>query len=351
MPTVQAEPLRTWCRALLGSWGYGPEDADFLATTLVEANLRGIDSHGVIRLSAYYRRIVVGLIDPAAVPTVRRDRALVHVDAVRAAGQIAARTAMAEVAAVAREHGVATVDVSGSAHFGTAGFYARALAEQGFVAFVLSNSEPIVVPFGGREALFGTNPFAFAAPGPEFPISLDMATSTSAMGKVLLAQAEGTAIPGDWGVDADGVATTDPGQVQALLPAAGPKGYGLAFLIEVLAGLLSGSAVGHELGNLYHDLDRPQNVGHWMMAVDVGSHVPIADFTGRMATLIAMAHNTAPTAGVDSVLVPGEPEERTRQLRHRDGINLPPAVTNDLDNLGERCGVAFDIPLEQEKEA
>lgn len=339
--TVPANALAGWTTRLLEGWGYAPDDAAFLADTLVEANLRGIDSHGVIRLPAYHRRIEEGLVRTDAQPAVTVDRALVSVDAAGAAGQLAARAAMDALTETARAHGVASATVHGSAHFGTAGYYARELAARGFVAFVLSNSEPIVVPFGGRDALLGTNPFAFAAPAEPFPISLDMATSTSAMGKVFVAQSEGKAIPADWGVDAEGAPTTDPHAVSALLPFGGPKGYGMGYLVEIMAGVLSGAAVSHGIGNMYNDFSKPQDVGHWMLAIDVAALMPLADFVGRMGSLGEAAHGTAPAPGSSGVLVPGEPEERTRAARLDGGVPLPETVVGDLVALGERFDAAF----------
>ncbi|MGO1770410.1 MAG: Ldh family oxidoreductase, partial [Microbacterium sp.] len=263
--TIDGNRLLEWTTRVLESWGYRQADAAYLADTLVDANLRGVDSHGVIRLPAYRAQIDAGLVRPRATPTASRSGATVRIDADGAPGQLAARAAVDEVDALSSDVGIATAVIHGSTHFGTAGFYARELARRGKVAMVVSNSEPIVVPFGGREPLLGTNPFAFAAPTSGEPISLDMATSTSAMGKVLVARAKGTEIPADWGVDASGAPTTDPDSVTALLPAGGPKGYGLGFLVEILGGVLSGAAIAGQIGNMYSDLDRPQNVGHWML--------------------------------------------------------------------------------------
>lgn len=339
--TIPGPLLKAWSASLLESWGYRISDADYVAESLIEANLRGIDSHGVARLPIYRRRIKEGLVDPRAVPVVVTDDAVIRVDAAGAPGQLAARAATTALASVAGRFGVATAVVRGSSHFGTAGHYARSLAAHGLVALVVSNSEPIVVPFGGSRALLGTNPLAFAAPGPDWPISLDMATSTSAMGKVDLARSLGKSVPGDWGVDSAGRSTTDASQVVALLPAAGPKGYGLAFMVEILGGVLAGAAVGHEIGNMYRDFDRPQNVGHWMMAIDVKRLLPLVDFTDRIGDLIGMAHATEPAPGAAGVLVPGEPEERIKTDRTVSGIPLAPATIAELTELGERCAVAF----------
>lgn len=339
--SIDAAALQEWVSRLLEAWEHAPDDAEFLAETLVDANLRGVDSHGVIRLPAYRARIDAGLVDPSAVPVIERDGAVVSIDAAGAAGQFAARAAVDEVADLSADLGIACGTVRGSTHFGTAGFYARALARRGRIALVVSNSEPAVVPFGGREALLGTNPFAFAAPTSGDPISLDMATSTSAMGKVFVARAEGRPIPADWGVDADGVPTTDPDAVTALLPAGGPKGYGLGFLVEILAGVLTGAAVAGDIGNMYTDFTRRQDVGHFMIAMDVSKFLPWEMFVQRMDALVSRAHGTAPAPGFTDVLVPGEPEERTRRVRAEDGVEIPDATRAELVQLGELAGVAY----------
>lgn len=338
---IEADRLESWATALLGVWGYGAEDGRFLAHTLVDANLRGIDSHGVLRLPIYEQRVTAGLVRPDAEPVVSSSGAVVTVDANGAAGQIAARQAADAALTLSRSTGVAVASVHGSAHFGAAGFYARWLAERRTVGIVVSNSEPIVVPYGGREALLGTNPIAFAAPTRGAPVSIDMATSTTAMGKVMVAQAAGLAIPDTWGVDQQGRPTTDASAVEALLPVGGPKGYGLGFVVEILAGVLTGAAVSHGLGNMYTDFNRPQNIGHWLLAVDVAHFAPYEVFLDRMQSLVELAHSTAPAPGLDGVLVPGEPEERTREQRLREGIPLADATVAELQLLGARHGVDF----------
>ncbi|UCR88637.1 Ldh family oxidoreductase [Mycetocola spongiae] len=343
MTTFLPAPLAAWAADLLRSWGYSREDAEFIADTLVEANLRGTDSHGVIRLPAYARRVDAGLIDPKAVPLLERRGSVIRVAGNLAAGQIAARDAAAAVLDAARENGIATAVVRGSAHFGTAGYYARWLAERGAVAIVVSNSEPIVVPFGGRDALFGTNPFAFAVPTSGAPLSLDMATSTSAMGRVLLAESLGETIPDTWGVDAEGRPTTDPAAVRALLPFAGPKGYGMGFLVEALGGALSGAAMASGIGAMYDNFERPQDVGHALIALNIEHFLPREEFLARMDTLVAEAHAARPAEGFSEVLVPGEPEERTRAARAAAGITIGPETVAELTALGEAHGVPFRV--------
>jgi ureidoglycolate dehydrogenase (NAD+) len=338
---IEADRLEAWATSLLAEWGYSQEDATYLAATLVDANSRGVDSHGVIRLPAYQKRIAENLVTPNAAPVVTVEGSVVKVDANGAAGQLAAKAAVEAALDVSRTTGVATAAVHGSTHFGTAGYYARWLAERGAVAIVVSNSEPIVVPFGGKDALLGTNPFAFAAPTNGDPISLDMATSTSAMGKVFVAQAEGKPIPDTWGVDGEGAPTTDPNAIKALLPVGGPKGYGLGFLVEILGGVLTGAAVSHGIGNMYGDFSKPQDVGHWLVAIDIEHFMPLDTFKERMQVLTDLAHASTAAPGFAGVLVPGEPEENTRRARLADGIPLANGTVEELRELGDRFGVAF----------
>lgn len=341
MTPIPAETLRNWVTSLTETWGYTREDAEYLTDTLVDANLRGVDSHGVIRLDAYHRRITANLVRTDAEPQVTVNESVVTVDAAGSAGQFAARAAVDAIAELSDATGVAAALIHGSAHFGTAGYYARALSKRGKIAIIGSNSEPAVVPFGGREAFLGTNPLAMAAPTGGAPVCLDMATSTSAMGQVIQAQALGREIPDTWGVDSAGFPTTNPNDVEALLPAAGPKGYGLGFFIEVIGGVLSGAAVAHEIGNMYRNFDRPQNLGHFMIALDIQKFRPLLEFTQSLDKFVAEAHSSEPASGIDSVLVPGEPQEQTRDQRLSGGIPLPKATVNDLRALGKAANLPF----------
>lgn len=343
---VRVEQLRRWATDVALSWGVGPTDSEFLADTLIDANLRGTDSHGVIRVPIYDERVRHGLVSGSAIPEVRAlSDTCFHVDARGAFGQIAAKAAVDCLMGAVGGSGVATAVVRGSAHFGTAGYYARMLAGEGLIAIVASNSEPIVIPFGGRDPLFGTNPIAFAAPGTTHLICLDMATSTTAMGKVLVAQDRGSEIPPDWGVDSAGVATTNPHEVTALQPASGPKGYGLALFIEILAGALSGASIGPEIGNMYRDFSRPQGVGHWFLAIDPAIFSPVANVSASVGSLIEGVHASRPATEGSRVLLPGEPEERTALQRLRDGIDLADVAADRLSQWSQERGLRFPTTL------
>ena len=339
--TVPATTLLEWATDMVTRWGYSHDDARYIAETLVDANLRGVDSHGIMRLPAYYERVRHGLTEPAAtaVTTIRGATAQVNAD--RVAGQLAAREAVRTATTIANELGVAAVTVSESSHFGAAGFYARELAENGMFSMVMSNSEPIVVPFGGRTSLLGTNPLALAAPTEDGVVAVDMATSQAAMGKVYGARLSNTPIPADWGVDSTGRPTTDPHAVTALLPAGGPKGYALGFFVEMLSAVLSGSAITHDVGDMYKDFSKTQNVGHFFLAISVENFMPRAEFERRAQTLITLAHGTEPVDPSRPVLVPGEPEQLTSTARREAGVPLSDGVVEELATLSDALGMPW----------
>lgn len=344
-PRIDASELRVWAERVLSSAGYRGDDAAFVAETLLDANLRGVDSHGVMRLPIYLTRIERGLVDPRACPNVERHGAVAWVDAAGAPGQLAARAALVAAEESAAVHGVGCAVVRGSAHFGTAGFYARWLARRGCIGIVASNSESVVVPHGGAEAVLGTNPLALAAPFGDRPFGFDMATSAGAMGKVMVMGQRGELVPSGWAVDREGRETRVPADVHALLPAAGAKGYGLGAWIDVLAGVLAGAAVGSDIGNMYRDFDRPQDVGHFVLALNV-AHFPAGPaFEARLAHLGGMLTRVPPAPGFDEVLLPGEPEERVQAERSVHGVPIEPPTLADLQAFGLSRGLPFPATL------
>lgn len=340
---VDAATLTRFCHDALVAAGLRPADAATMAASLVAADLRGVASHGVMRLPIYVRRMRLGLIATRPVIEVERTApATAVVDGGNGPGQVVAQRAMREAVALAREAGAGFVAVRRSNHFGAAGWFALQAAEAGMIGVAVTHAEADVVPFGGTRAALGTNPLAFAVPradGP--PLVLDLATSAVAMGKVLLAAKQGRSIPDGWAVDADGEPTTDPARVRAVLPMAGPKGYGLALVIEVLSALLSGSRSGSEVKRMYDDFDAPQEIGHFLGAVDVARFVPLDAFTHSLEGLAARITSVPPAAGHDEVLLPGAVEERAEARNRRDGIPLPDEVHRDLLALGESLDVAW----------
>jgi LDH2 family malate/lactate/ureidoglycolate dehydrogenase len=240
---------------------------------------------------------------------------------------------------LAATHGVGAVGVRRSSHYGAAGYYVRRAARAGYLALTTTNAEPFTVPFGGAEWGLGTNPIALAAPTTTGVFELDMATSQVAVGKVLLAREKGVPIPRGWAVDSSGAETTDPAQAEAVLPLGGYKGYGLGLLVEILSAVLTGAGVTHAAGRMYDDWERPQDVGHLLLALDPERTVGRRRFALLLDALLEELKAIPPAPGVEEVLVPGELEARTEAERARSGIPLPRAVHKTLEDLGRRLGI------------
>jgi ureidoglycolate dehydrogenase (NAD+) len=312
-----------------------------VAETLVWTSLRGTDSHGVARVPVYVERLRAGVLNPRPRPSVvQRDGAVAVVDGDSGPGQVASVFATDVSIELAREHGAGVVAVRRSAHFGAAAFYAMRAAEQGLVAMAMTNTEPLVIPYGGAEPALGTNPICLAAPAASGVFNLDMATSQVAMNRVWNARDEGRPIPEGWGVDADGRTTTDAAAVVAGMPLGGYKGYGLALMVEVLCGVLAGAGVRHGVGELYGGHEAPQDTGHFHFAVDPERTVGRERFAAVLDGLLAELRAIPPAPGFDEVLVAGDPEDRARAERERSGVPIEPALWRALRDLSADLGVS-----------
>ncbi|WP_051570946.1 Ldh family oxidoreductase [Cryptosporangium arvum] len=340
---VTAERLHTLLSDVLEGLGANREYADTVADLLVEADLRGVDSHGAHLISLYAQRVRSGHIDPAAKPRiVHEDGSTLLLDAGLGFGQIAGLAAVHHAIELSAEHGVAVVGVREGTHLGALAAYTERVARAGRICLCFQNGPAFVPPFGGIDQLFSTNPLSYAVPTDEEPtIVFDVATTTVAGNKLLLAQKRGDpSIPEGWATDADGVPTTDTAaaSVRHLQWFGGHKGYGLAMLVEVLAGVLTGSSFGRteRTRSPAHGAERVAK-GFVFVAIDPGRFLP--DFRNRVDALIRDVHASRPAAGVPRVLVPGELEHARAAQRRRDGIPLPDALVAELDRYASEVGV------------
>jgi LDH2 family malate/lactate/ureidoglycolate dehydrogenase len=291
----------------------------------------------------YLERIRRGSVSTRETATVVSDRAAaVVLDAGHALGQLTGDQAIGFAIERARRHGVGIVAVRHGFHFGTARRYALAAAKADCIGIAACNTRPLMPAPGGAERVVGNNPLAIAVPadGP-IPIVLDMATSEAAMGKIRLADRSGQPIPDDWAVKADGSPTTDPSEAIAgmLLPCAGPKGFGLAFMIDLMCGLLSGGASGGEVQPLYGDLAVPYDCSHLFVAIDVAHFVEPAVFRAAAATAAERVRNGRRAPGVARLFAPGEPEWR-RRADSGGIVALAPAVADMLVRLAREMQVS-----------
>lgn len=345
MTHVAAAPLTRFCAALFEAAGTPADVAATVAESLVYADLRGVVSHGVLRMEIYLRRIAERMVDPHAEVAIAEDGgATVLVDGRNNFGAHVGRHALQLGLERAREHGIAAVGVRRSNHFGTAAYFAEAAAREGCGAIVVSNASQTMPPHGGLRPFVGTNPFALAFPtGDGAPFLLDMATSQVARGKIIAAAKRGDSIPLGWAIDAEGRPTTDAHAALegAVLPLGGAKGSGLSMGIDILAGVLTGAGFGPSVNNMYENWRDPQDVGHFFILIDIGRFGPLDAFVRRIGQYIAWLKAEPRAGGVEEILHAGEYEHRLAGERRRSGIPLPDDLVRDLTRLGERSGVAW----------
>jgi LDH2 family malate/lactate/ureidoglycolate dehydrogenase len=335
---VEPARLQAFVSRLLEGLGVPAPDAGTVALCLVEAELEGRSSHGVARLPLYARRVRDGLVAAAPEMRVLSDReGVALLDAGNALGPVAGSLAMRIAVEKARAAGAGVCAVRGGNHLGALSFYVRMATEAGMIGLALSNTPPAMAPPGGRGAYLGTNPIAAGVPTSGPPVVIDMATSQVARGAVLGAASRGEPIPADWAVDADGRATTDPRAALAgsLVPLGGAKGFALALLVEVLAAVLPGAAVGPDVAGTYADSDRPSNVGHCFLALDPEAFGP--GFRQRMDALAAALRAVEPVDPHRPVRLPGDRGRTERDARERSGLEIPDQLLDELrDIAGER---------------
>lgn len=341
---ASAADAEAFARRLLQAQGVPERDAATAARCLVEADLRGVDTHGLMRLPVYLDRLRRGLVDPAPKLAVERRTPVVGaLDGQNGLGFVVGTHAMRDAVEAARVYGIGIVLVRRSTHFGMAASYVLQAIEAGMMSMVFSNASRAMPPWGGREALLGTSPFAAGAPGGTLPpFVLDMAPSVAARGKIRRAERRGETISLGLALDKDGRPTTDPTAALAgvVLPIGGPKGSGLAMMMDIFAGVLTGAAFAGDVGDQQKVLDRPQNVGHLFLALKPDVFVSEADFRQRMDTLVTRVRGVPLAEGFDEILLPGEIEARETVRRQRSGIPYAPAEVSALDAEARTAGVA-----------
>lgn len=339
---VSAGLLHRQITEVFASWGMPPEHAATAATVMVETDLSGVDSHGIGMLPTYQKHFAEGRLDPRAVPAVVRDNGpAVLIDANRGLGHVASHQAMRAAMGKAKAHGIGVAGVTGSNHYGAAGWYARMAAEEGLVAISLTSVvTPFLVPVRGTERGLGTNPIAFAVPttDPERPVLLDMATTTVAYGKVNIARRADKKLAAGWAIDEQGGPETDSHKAfdsRRLAPLGGTrelgahKGYGLALMVEILCATLTGA--------------RPRDLatGHFFLALDPGAFRDRDDFQEDLAELLGRMRGIAPVDPAAPVLIPGDPEHDSIAHRRREGIPMVATLVEEVRVVCAESGAPF----------
>lgn len=337
MPTRSPKALEQLIADVLLAAGAPAQPAATVAESLVLANLKGVDSHGIIRLPQYVDEIEAGLIRPAAQPVSDVRGAIATVRGHRGFGQVAAREASRLACELAREHGIGLASLSGVRHVGRLGEYAERAAASGCISIAWCNTGPAggrVVPFGGAGRLFGTNPIAYAFPAGPDPLVADFSTSATAEGRVRAAVQAGTQLSEGWILDADGVASTDPNDLYrggAILPAGGHRGTALALLVELLGGVFGGAgtaSTGDEPGN-----------GLVLLAIEAGVLRPQTELEAGVGRVLGALRAVNPAPGVERVLAPGDLELETAARRRVEGIPVPEGTWSTVLAAAGRYGI------------
>jgi L-2-hydroxycarboxylate dehydrogenase (NAD+) len=344
---VNHQSLTTYVGQLFTRSGMNETDARFCAHALVQTNLWGVDSHGVLRVPIYVKRLLSGAVN--ATPNVRQIGGslafeLWHGD--DGMGFVVGRDAMERAIELARQFNISAVGAIHSNHFGATGLYARMAAEQGMIGIVMTNVVPNIVAPGGSKPITGNNPIALSIPTfSDFPFVLDISLSSVAGGKLLLASKKGEKIPLDWATDIEGHPTDDPDKAFKgfLLPVGGHKGLGLSYAVDILSGLITGGVFQHQMKGMYKQADDPSLTGHFMIVINPAAIITPEDMAARMEEFQTNLKASPMWDETREMLLPGELEHRTAQQRTADGIPLPPDLYQELVALGGELNVETSL--------
>ncbi|MFD2055785.1 Ldh family oxidoreductase [Mesorhizobium calcicola] len=339
MPVVQQSQLTDFSTALLCAAGFTPEEAAQTADLLVWANLRGADSHGVLRLPRYIEMVETGVIRTGQQPTVIREfGAICVLDFGKAPGSVAMMHAAGKAGDLAEKFGIGWCGARAMSHAGAIGYFTNRLATQGFVGIAMTASKPLMSYFGAKGEALSTNPLSIAVPRPDGaqPIVLDMSTAAVALGKIMAAREAGQPIPRGWAIDADGAETEDPHAVASILPMAGPKGSGLSLMIEILASVLVGnSIIAPALSG-----DSTGGFNGLVLAVNPAAFGDVPSFLTSVERLADAIHALEPVSDRDGVKLPGERGFETQRERSAKGIPLAAGTAWNLAKAAGRLGLA-----------
>jgi LDH2 family malate/lactate/ureidoglycolate dehydrogenase len=352
------EVLREFCIRVFLHFEVPQNDAMQAAEVLASADLRGIDSHGVARLHSYFDMLSEGRINPKPeIKVVRSTLSTATVDGDNGLGLVVGPQANRIAMDMAEKAGSGWVSVRNTNHFGIAGYYVLKALERDLIGWAMTNSTMLVAPLWGAERMLGTNPIAIAFPGKEEPpIVVDMATSAAAYGKIEIALRRGEPIPEGWAIDSEGRSTTNPDDMVdggALLPLGsdrdrgGHKGYGLAIMVDVLCGVLSGANWGPFAPPFALRQEIPKRsvgkgIGHFFGAMRIDGFMDGDSFKRQIDDYIRVFRATKPAPGTNGPLIPGDPEREMEQVRCKKGVPLILPVVEELRDISRKTGISFE---------
>jgi len=345
---IPTSDLTQFTQAVYESTGMPAEDAHLAADTLVQADLWGHQSHGLLRLAWYYARLRSGAMKAKTKTSLIVDsNAIAVLDGNDGVGQVIAKKALEESIARAKQHSVGIVSVRNSNHFGTCMYFTRMGARNGCISILMSNAGPNMAPWGGRQKKIGTNPWSIAVPGGKHgEVVMDMANSGVARGKIYLAQKRRQAIPNDWAIDINGRPTTDPqAAIEGfILPMAGHKGYVMGVMVDILSGVLSGSSFLDQVHGPYDPINR-SGAGHLAISLNVAAFQPLAEFEKRIEDYIHSLKDVPLAEGHKQVYFPGEIETQADSENRQLGLLLPEDTLLSLKQVAVESGLEKRLPF------
>ncbi|NEU32124.1 Ldh family oxidoreductase [bacterium LRH843] len=344
---IQKDVLNYIIRDIFVASGLDQWQSDTIARHLVLANLRGIDSHGMSRVPIYLRRIEKGLTNKKLEIVIDKETPSTALLDARNGSGIAVATKGIELAVQkAKESGIGLVGIKNSNHCGMLADYTQYATSQDCIALATTNAPANMAPWGGKERYFGTNPFSYGIPaGKESDIIFDMATSVVAKGKIINAYKNNQQIPLGWAITKEGKQTTDAGEaIEGLcLPVGGPKGYGIALMVDILSGLFTGASFGPHIGDLYNDFSKNQNVGQFFFVTRADLFQPIHEYKERIDQMINEIRQIPLADGVNKIYLPGEIEQNTMKDREVNGISASIEIIDDLIKVAKKYNVSCEL--------
>ncbi|WP_373893548.1 Ldh family oxidoreductase [Virgibacillus natechei] len=344
---IDLETIRKFSNECFHIAGVPEKESNIITDVMLEADLREIHSHGVLRLPVYIQRLKKKLVKNKAIITNANETdAILQMNGNNSIGQIVAYQAIENSMLKAEGTGIGLVSVKNSNHFGIASYYSLMAAENNMIGIVLSNTAPLMPAVGGTDKVIGNNPISIASPlKDEYKIVLDMAISNTAFGKILDAKEKGENIPKDWGVNEKGLPTTDPNEILnggLLSPVGGAKGFGLAFMIEILTGVLSGGKYSKMIPSMY-DMTQNQSISYFMLTIDVKQLLSLDLYYESLDQLISYVKKSKKSANTEEIFLPGEIEFRKAKNNRTKGITINLQTYNNLKELGGELGTKATI--------
>jgi LDH2 family malate/lactate/ureidoglycolate dehydrogenase len=348
---IPIKRLTEFIVALTKKAGLPEEQALILAQTLIDADLKGIDTHGLLRLPIYVKRMETGVINIDDPVEVVKEKGVIHLlDARNGLGQVACVRGMELAMTKAEQFGLGACGVFNSNHCGALGYYAELAAQKKMIGLMTTNVFPLMAPVGGKEKVIGNNPLAVSIPRSDgLPVTYDAATSTISYGKVLIFLRRGEDLPLGWALDDQGMPTGDPEEVIAqrgsLTPVGAHKGFGLAFILEILSGVLTGAGFGRQLRSLY-DAEQLSGIGQFLLAINIEFFMELELFFTRLEAWIREVKGSSPALETKEIFIPGESSQRNKAKNLKTGLLYDNTLLNELNLLAHRYAIS---PLRQEE--